>query len=50
MSTVREAASKLLKLKLIEQVAEAIAIVDADFMDTLRESFHWPLVLWPNPD
>jgi hypothetical protein len=36
MSTVREAASKLLKLKLIEPVAEAIAVVDADFMDTLK--------------
>ena len=29
MSTMREAASKLLKLKLIEQAAEAIAAVDA---------------------
>jgi hypothetical protein len=36
MSTLREAASKLLKLKLIEQAAEAIAAVDDDFMDTLK--------------
>ena len=36
MSTLREAASKLLKLKLIEQVAEAIDAVDADFMNTLK--------------
>ena len=36
MSTLREAASKLLKLKLIEQAAEAIDAVDADFMDTLK--------------
>jgi predicted regulator of amino acid metabolism with ACT domain len=36
MSSLREAASKLLKVKLIEQVAEAIAAVDADFMDTLK--------------
>jgi hypothetical protein len=36
MSTLREAARKLLKLKLIEQVAEAISVVDADFMDTLK--------------
>jgi hypothetical protein len=36
MSALREAAGKLLKLKLIEQVAEAIAAVDEDFMDTLK--------------
>jgi hypothetical protein len=36
MSTLREAASKLLKLKLIEQAAEAIDAVDEDFMDTLK--------------
>jgi len=36
MSTLREAASKLLKIKLIESVAEAISVVDADFMDTLK--------------
>jgi hypothetical protein len=36
MSALREAANKLLKLKLIEQVAEAIAAVDEDFMDTLK--------------
>jgi hypothetical protein len=36
MSTLREAASKLLKLKLIEHVAEGVAAVDADFMDTLK--------------
>jgi hypothetical protein len=36
MSALRGAASKLLKLKLIEQVAEAIDAVDADFMDTLK--------------
>jgi len=36
MSTLREAAGKLLRLKLVEQVAEAIAAVDADFMDTLK--------------
>jgi hypothetical protein len=36
MSSMREAARKLLKLKLIEQVAEAISAVDADFMDTLK--------------
>ncbi|MBP1742771.1 MAG: hypothetical protein H6Q48_5064 [Deltaproteobacteria bacterium] len=36
MSSMREAASKLLKLKLIEQVAEAISAVDADFMETLK--------------
>lgn len=36
MSVLREAASKLLKIKLIESVAEAISVVDADFMDTLK--------------
>jgi hypothetical protein len=36
MSTLREAASRLLKLKLIEQVVEAIAAVDAEFMETLK--------------
>ncbi|MBP1742246.1 MAG: hypothetical protein H6Q48_4539 [Deltaproteobacteria bacterium] len=38
MSTVREAANKLLRLKLIEQVAEAVAVVDADFMDALKRA------------
>jgi hypothetical protein len=36
MSALREAAGKLLKLKLIEQAVEAIAAVDEDFMDTLK--------------
>ena len=36
MSSLREAAGKLLKLKLIEQVAEAITAVDAEFMDFLK--------------
>ncbi len=36
MSSMREAVSKLLRLQLIEEVAEAISAVDADFMDTLR--------------
>lgn len=36
MSALREATSKLLKIKLIETVAEAISVVDADFMDTLK--------------
>jgi hypothetical protein len=36
MSTLREAAGKLMKLKLIEQSAEGIAAVDDDFMDTLK--------------
>jgi len=36
MSALREATSKLLKIKLIEAVAEAISVVDADFMDTLK--------------
>jgi len=36
MSALREAGSKLLKIKLIEPVAEAISAVDADFMDTLK--------------
>jgi predicted regulator of amino acid metabolism with ACT domain len=36
MSTLRQATGKLLKFQLIEQVAEAISAVDADFMDTLK--------------
>jgi len=36
MSSLREAVNKLLKIKLIEAVAEAISAVDADFMDTLK--------------
>lgn len=36
MSSLREAAGKLLKLKLIEQVAEAITAVDAEFLDSLK--------------
>jgi predicted regulator of amino acid metabolism with ACT domain len=36
MSSLREAVKKLLKIKLIEPVAEAISAVDADFMDTLQ--------------
>ena len=36
MSSIREAASKLLKLRLIEEVAEAISCVDEDFMDALK--------------
>jgi predicted regulator of amino acid metabolism with ACT domain len=36
MSSLREAVNKLLKMKLIEPVAEAISAVDADFMDTLK--------------
>jgi hypothetical protein len=36
MSSLREAVKKLLKIKLIEPVAEAISAVDADFMDTLK--------------
>ncbi len=36
MSSLREAVNKLLKIKLIEPVAEAISAVDADFMDTLK--------------
>lgn len=36
LSALRQAASKLLRLKLIEQAAEAIAAVDADFMETLK--------------
>jgi len=36
MSSLREAVSKLFKLKLIEQTAEANSAVDADFMDTLK--------------
>jgi len=36
MSTLREAANTLWKLKLVEQIDEAIAAVDADFMDTLK--------------
>jgi predicted regulator of amino acid metabolism with ACT domain len=36
MSSLREAAGKLSKLKLIEQVAEAITAVDAEFMETLK--------------
>ena len=36
MSSIREAASKLLRLGLIEEVAEAISCVDEDFMDALK--------------
>ncbi|MGE5838337.1 MAG: hypothetical protein ACM34H_00275 [Deltaproteobacteria bacterium] len=36
MSTVRGAANKLLKLKLIEQVTETVTALDADFMETLK--------------
>ena len=36
MSAVREATSKLLKIGLIEPVAEAVSVVDSDFMDTLK--------------
>jgi len=36
MSSLREAVNKLLKIKLIGPVAEAISAVDADFMDTLK--------------
>ena len=36
MSSLRAAVSKLLKLKLIEPMAEANSAVDADFMDTLK--------------
>jgi hypothetical protein len=36
MSSLREAASKLLKLGLIEELAEAISCVDDDFMDALK--------------
>ena len=37
MSALREATSKLLKIKLIEPVEEAISVADADFMDTLKK-------------
>ena len=36
MSSLRAAVNKLLKLKLIEPMAEANSAVDADFMDTLK--------------
>ena len=36
MSALRGATSKLLKIKLIEPVSEAISVVDADFMDILK--------------
>ena len=36
MSTLREAVNRLLKIKLIVPVAEAISAVDEDFMDTLK--------------
>jgi len=36
MISLREAVNKLLKIKLIEPVGEAISVVDEDFMDTLK--------------